>query len=135
MKQSAGSQLGKQWLSLRELSKRRRERWKRRVEEIKVWVKDLVDELGQHGIRVERVLLFGSYARGDYSESSDIDLIIVSDDWANTSLNERLSVLYRIWDKPLDATFIPVTREELESKRETSIVIRDAASYAVEIYP
>ena len=135
MKQSAGSQPGKRWLSLRELSKRRRERWKKRIEEIKVWVRDLVDELRQHGIRVEQVLLFGSYARGDYAESSDIDLIIVSDDWANTSLNERLSILYRIWDKPLDATFIPVTREELEAKIETSVVIRDALKYALEIYP
>ena len=86
------------------MSKRRRERWKKRIEEIKVWVRDLVDELRQHGIRVEQVLLFGSYARGDYAESSDIDLIIVSDDWGNTSLNERLSILYRIWDKPFTET-------------------------------
>ncbi len=94
-----------------------------------------MDELRQHGIRVKRVLLFGSYARGDYAESSDIDLIIVSDDWANTCLNERLSILYRIWDKPLDATFIPLTSEELESKKKSSIVIKDAVSYAIEIYP
>ncbi len=94
-----------------------------------------MDELRHRGIRVERVLLFGSYARGDPAESSDIDLIIISDDWANTSLNERLSILYRIWDKPLDATFIPLTSEELESKRKTSIVIKDALKYALEIYP
>ncbi len=115
------------------MSRSRRERWNKRVEEIRVWVRDLVDELRRRGIRVECVLLFGSYARGDFAESSDIDLIIVSNDWADISLNERLSTLYRIWDKPLDATFIPLTMEELEAKSETSVVIRDALKYALEI--
>jgi predicted nucleotidyltransferase len=31
------------------------------------------------GDRLEKVILFGSYARGDYDEESDIDIMIIAD--------------------------------------------------------
>ena len=31
------------------------------------------------GKRVKKIILYGSYARGDYNESSDIDLMILTD--------------------------------------------------------
>lgn len=32
--------------------------------------------------RIERLILFGSYARGDYSEESDVDVLVVTNlDW------------------------------------------------------
>jgi len=45
------------------------------------------------GIRCERVLLFGSQARGTAGEGSDIDLFVVSPDWAPYSERERLEKL------------------------------------------
>jgi len=51
------------------------------------------DELGKMGIRCERVLLFGSQAKGTAHEGSDIDLVIVSSDWAAYSERERLEKL------------------------------------------
>ena len=37
------------------------------------------EELRRRGIGVERILLFGSRARGDYTEDSDWDLLVVID--------------------------------------------------------
>ena len=34
---------------------------------------------GQFGHSIENIVLFGSYARGDYDEESDIDVLIVGD--------------------------------------------------------
>jgi len=34
---------------------------------------------GKFGDRIEEVIVFGSYARGDYDEESDIDVLIVGD--------------------------------------------------------
>jgi predicted nucleotidyltransferase len=34
-----------------------------------------------YGKRLKGVYLFGSYARGDYNESSDVDVMIVLDDY------------------------------------------------------
>ena len=45
------------------------------------------------GIRCERVLLFGSQATGTASEGSDIDLFVISPDWAPYGERERLEIL------------------------------------------
>ncbi len=50
-------------------------------------------ELEKMGIRCEQVLLFGSYATGTAHEGSDIDLLVVSSDWARYSERERLEML------------------------------------------
>ena len=51
------------------------------------------EELERMGIRCERVLLFGSQATGTAGEGSDIDLFVVSPDWARYSQRERLEML------------------------------------------
>jgi len=51
------------------------------------------EELERVGIRCERVLLFGSQAMGTASEGSDIDLFVVSPDWAGYGERERLEIL------------------------------------------
>ena len=73
-------------------------------------------------------------ARGDFKEDSDIDLIVVSETWTGFEYVERLSLLYRIWDKPADATLIPLTPRELERLSKNSVTLRDASKYWVEIY-
>jgi len=50
-------------------------------------------QLEQMGIRSERVLLFGSQAKGTAREGSDIDLVIVSAAWEPYSERERLELL------------------------------------------
>jgi uncharacterized protein len=51
------------------------------------------EELARAGIRCERVLLFGSQAEGTAHEGSDIDLFVISSDWAPYGLRERLEIL------------------------------------------
>jgi predicted nucleotidyltransferase len=50
-------------------------------------------ELERMGIHCERVLLYGSQAAGTATEDSDIDLFIVSSDWARYGERERLEML------------------------------------------
>ncbi len=98
------------------------------------WAKELVLELGEHGIRVDTVILFGSYARGDFSSSSDLDLMIISSDWEGVNYTERLSLLYRLWDKDIDANFVALTPRELRDRLGKSIVLRDASRYWIVLY-
>ena len=51
------------------------------------------EELERMGIHCERVLLFGSQARGTAREGSDIDLFVISSDWAPYGERERLEML------------------------------------------
>jgi uncharacterized protein len=46
------------------------------------------------GGKLEKVILFGSYARGDYDEESDIDIMIVAD----IPLEERVAARDKIHD-------------------------------------
>lgn len=82
-------------------------------------IREIVEEyrevLKTLGINAERVILYGSFARGNQREDSDIDLAIVSADFQKMNLRERLEVLgiaaARIM-KPIEAR--GYTPEEIE---------------------
>jgi len=60
-------------------------------------VEGIIKAYGQairdQGITVERILLFGSYARGDAGPESDIDLIVVSPDFRHMPAHKRWRIL------------------------------------------
>ena len=72
-------------------------------------------ELAEIGVRPERIVLYGSYAKGTQREGSDIDLVVVSEDFADKDHWERIKLLseaiYRLWE-PIEA--IAMTPEEWE---------------------
>ncbi len=53
-----------------------------RTETIELFIEPIVnslrEELDRAGIPVEKIILFGSYAQGNHTENSDIDLAIIS---------------------------------------------------------
>lgn len=79
-----------------------------------------VRALNQSGIRVQRVLLYGSHVKNVAHADSDIDLIILSEDFSERNLLERLQVLglaLRHISAPIQA--YGFTPEEVE-KRDVS---------------
>lgn len=50
-------------------------------------------QLEKMGIHAEQILLYGSQAAGLAREGSDIDLIVISNDWENLNQRERLELL------------------------------------------
>ncbi|MBI2832534.1 MAG: nucleotidyltransferase domain-containing protein [Chloroflexi bacterium] len=50
-------------------------------------------ELGSRGIRARAVFLFGSYAQGNQHEGSDLDLVVISEDFSQLGLLERMELL------------------------------------------
>jgi len=80
----------------------------------------LKDRLTADGINVAKVILFGSQARGRVGETSDIDVIIVSDDFHGQDIFKRADLTkaaeimtIRKFMVPLD--IITMTPDELES--------------------
>ncbi|MBN1459681.1 MAG: nucleotidyltransferase domain-containing protein [Armatimonadetes bacterium] len=52
----------------------------------------LKQQLDAAGVRVERLVLFGSRARGRADDESDIDLAVVSSDFRNKDIFERVEL-------------------------------------------
>lgn len=67
------------------------------------------------GIRINRLVLFGSYATGTYREGSDIDIVVVSEDFVGKDYWERIEILsdaiYEVFE-PIEA--VAMTPEEWE---------------------
>lgn len=61
--------------------------------ELKQVIKRYRLQLQKMGIRPTRVLLYGSQAAGAAHEGSDIDLIVISDDWEKYNHRQRLELL------------------------------------------
>ena len=49
----------------------------------------LKESLIKSGIKVDSIALFGSALKGDMQDESDIDIIVVSDDFTNKDIFER----------------------------------------------
>lgn len=96
------------------------------ISDIKEIKKRYVQELKKLGISVEKVVLFGSYAKGHPREDSDIDFLIVSKDFGNKNLRERLEMLGlaagRV-DEPIEA--MGYTEEEVEEKKAEGGFIKE----------
>ena len=71
--------------------------------------------------RLNKIILFGSYARGDYNENSDIDIMILTD------LNEKEIEEYR--DKISDIAY----DIELETGIIISPVIKNIEKYNIRV--
>jgi uncharacterized protein len=71
--------------------------------------------LRRRGMRVERVVVFGSAARGALRADSDIDLAIVSSSFRRRSLRRRLALtsglhseLVQVFNRPFDILYFSV---------------------------
>ncbi|KXG77505.1 hypothetical protein AN618_10570 [Fervidicola ferrireducens] len=81
--------------------------------EIMEIISDYTGKLRKY-IKINRVILFGSYAKGDALKESDVDLAIVSEDFGKMSFFERLELLYKCWNYDVGADLLGYTPEEFE---------------------
>lgn len=72
------------------------------------------DQISRSNKDILRIGYFGSYARDDYTPSSDLDVLIVLKD-SNTPPHKRLHD-YSIKGFPIGCEFFVFTEEEIEQK-------------------
>jgi len=71
-------------------------------------------------LNVERLILFGSRARGDNFVTSDFDFVIVSEDFSGVPFVKRAAPLYDLWRSSRDMEVLCYTPDEwlgLKDKR------------------
>jgi uncharacterized protein len=71
----------------------------------------------------EKIILFGSHARGDDDEESDIDLIVVYR--TNKGFLDRLKELYVAWNIPKAVDILAYTPEEFDRMTKENLFLQD----------
>ena len=92
----------------------------------------------EHGVDARAAVLFGSYARGEADEWSDIDLVVVAPRFDGTFTRDDVSLLWRVaahtdsriepipcgvrqWEEDQSSAIIEIAR------REGQVILPDAA--------
>jgi predicted nucleotidyltransferase len=100
-------------------------------------VKSKVLELArENDVTIDQLVLFGSRARDDYTEESDVDLVLVSEDFEGSKWYRRGEEFQYGWDYgELPAPeFICVTPEEFEErKKKKADIIREAFETGIKL--
>ena len=91
-------------------------------------------QLEDMGITVKTIFLYGSYAYGNASSDSDIDLIVISNDFKSMDLWERLCLLGRArGDITTPIEILGFTEEEFAEKQEGTFIGDEVKAKGVEI--
>ena len=100
--------------------------------EIEIIIKEFAKRIRKNGIKVEKVILFGSYASGENKEWSDIDVAIISEEFGKNRFEERL-LLSRIAaeiDPRIEAH--PIGKKEYEQE-DWKILVSEVKKHGIEI--
>lgn len=77
------------------------------------------------GERLEKVILFGSRARGDHREDSDYDIMVIGK-FTDTDIVERTADLrLELWDFDINYDLLVLTQQEFDRSAIASSVGRD----------
>jgi hypothetical protein len=100
----------------------------------KVWSKveealnKLAGKLAETHDSVE-IYLFGSFAKGEWLEDSDIDIIVVSESFEGIPMPERINMIRKLAAKDLAFEILAYTPKELMKATTESIAVQDASTY------
>jgi len=82
---------------------------------IKEALAEFLNEINSH-FEIDQVILFGSYARGDYHENSDIDIIIIGS--FQEQFFERIGKILDLAPRDLNIEPLVYTKEEFNKMQQ-----------------
>jgi predicted nucleotidyltransferase len=99
---------------------------------IEKYRKDALPKLMKE-FKPDKVILFGSRAKGNAQKSSDIDLIVIAPFFKDIPFLKRMPLVLKKVPFPSHVDYICYTREEYENIKDASSVIMDAREQSVEL--
>ncbi len=86
-------------------------------------------------LQPDRVVLFGSRARGTHRAASDYDVLIVAKRFRDVPWVQRAPLAIRLWDLHVDLEPICLTPEEFRRRSKEVSIIGEAVREGVVVYP
>jgi len=81
----------------------------------------------------QKIILFGSRARGEHLEESDIDLLIVSEHFKELGWRERIIEAFGYWSDKRMLGLICLTPEEFEERKLEIGIVAQAAKEGIQL--
>ena len=82
---------------------------------------------------IEQTIIFGSRITGQATESSDVDILIISRDFENKKSYKRSPKFYLLWNLPYDVDIICLTPEEFKKKKKQIGIIKQAVEEGIRL--
>ncbi len=80
---------------------------------------------------ISKIIVFGSFARGKFTEHSDIDLLLVNPKFKGKKFHERTKGLWLQWDLGLPVDFICYTPKEFNALKKRPTIVKEALKEGV----
>lgn len=77
-------------------------------------------------VKVDVMIFFGSTVYGERLRDSDIDLIVVSEDFEGVPFERRMLLFHKFWRHRVPLEAFGFTHGELEILRHRSIIVQEA---------
>ena len=84
-------------------------------------------------IPINKLIFFGSMAKGKSRKYSDVDLIIVSSKFKGMEFRYRPIGFYKYWNLDLPFDFLCYTPEEFNRLKKQVTIVREAVREGIEI--
>ncbi|MFH1586026.1 MAG: nucleotidyltransferase domain-containing protein [archaeon] len=104
----------------------------RKKDKIIILLKQFKDKISDE-FKIKKMIFFGSRSKGRGRETSDIDIILISEDFKDKKSFERSPHFYYMWDHPYDIDIICLTPEELNKKKKQIGIIGQALKEGIVI--
>jgi len=85
-------------------------------------------------LKIEFAILFGSSVYGERLHGSDVDLIVVSDDFEKMPYHERMFLMQNYWVHNSYLESFAYTPKEFERLRKISVTVREASRKGLKLY-
>ena len=97
-------------------------------EKVEQIIHRFVDVLAKKGIKIDQVILYGSYASGHMKLYSDIDLAIISPDFGKDKFEESKLLLQTAWRVDPRLQPVPISSESFNKKTWVPLIHQIKAS-------
>lgn len=95
-------------------------------------LKDYIKKVNKK-FKIQDTILFGSRARGDYLLDSDVDLIIISNDFENIEFRKRMGKLLEYWDESIDLEVLGYTQKEFDTMKKRFGLVQQAVKEGIQL--
>lgn len=88
---------------------------------------------GKGGTKLERIILFGSRAKGTFGRYSDFDLMLISRDFEGVPWYKRAAKLYLFWKEDYPIELLCYTPEEIARKKDRPGIVSEALKTGISV--